>query len=399
MPSQQLLKFRSEKKALERAKLKRFIHDKNIIREDLIVFLNKEEEKVSPHESLDDVIDRINELVGSEYFEKEIPKVLVQRVRSQQKDYLKRLEQDLHTLRAVNVDEDILRTMEDQAKTMRKLVHSDEKKKQRKTAWQDVLKRVEESKRGREVDTNQARKLMDEIEGSKIYKKIREEKRRDYSCHVLLYRAIGADNENKFKRTIKDITGMKYRQIFSGYANVTQSIAPFNNTRTYSPMNADAIYVAEHKNENFQDREVVKRRLQHLNTKKMIWKKLLSILSTDHDLEEALDRFAKYQINCIVIKDVARGDKPKHPYNPFDKKLFSCTAPRAICHRDITYKINKDAQNFADLFGIELNQYTIDNYKANSCFINLLIDTWHDSFEQTKSDGKRRFSELTYESV
>ena len=55
------------------------------------------------------------------------------------------------------------------------------------------------------------------------------------------------------------------------------------------------------------------------------------------------------------------------------------------------------------MFGIMLNSYTIDNYKANSCFINLIVDTWHEAFEIRKKDkhGKdtRKFAALTYESV
>ena len=55
------------------------------------------------------------------------------------------------------------------------------------------------------------------------------------------------------------------------------------------------------------------------------------------------------------------------------------------------------------MFGTNFNKYTIDNFKANSCYINLLVDTWHDAFEKTEKTkaGKiiRMFAELTYESV
>ena len=51
------------------------------------------------------------------------------------------------------------------------------------------------------------------------------------------------------------------------------------------------------------------------------------------------------------------------------------------------------------MFNITPNKDTIDNYKLNSCLINLFVDTWHDSFEKRKKDGKRMYIESTYESV
>ena len=62
--------------------------------------------------------------------------------------------------------------------------------------------------------------------------------------------------------------------------------------------------------------------------------------------------------------------------------------------------MNTQASTFAEMFGINLNKYTIDNYKMNSCSLNLFVDTWHERFEKRKKqDGKRMYAELTYESV
>ena len=45
-----------------------------------------------------------------------------------------------------------------------------------------------------------------------------------------------------------------------------------------------------------------------------------------------------------------------------------------------------------------LDQYTIDNFKGNSCYVNLIVDKWHDQFEKRRSDGARMYTPLTYES-
>src|SRR5690606_8683350 len=74
-------------------------------------------------------------------------------------------------------------------------------------------------------------------------------------------------------------------------------------------------------------------------------------------------------------------------------------APKAIYSKFVDYDLNDQAAKFSELFGINLNKYTIDNYKANSCFMNLIVDTWHEAFEKRKKDNKRMYTELTYESL
>jgi len=94
-----------------------------------------------------------------------------------------------------------------------------------------------------------------------------------------------------------------------------------------------------------------------------------------------------------IERDAPNNFKPAH------RKLFNSVASQAIYQKNISYDLNKQAKNFGELFGIHLDQYTLDNFKANSCYLNLLVDTWHSQFEKRKSTGKRMYSELTYESV
>jgi len=100
-----------------------------------------------------------------------------------------------------------------------------------------------------------------------------------------------------------------------------------------------------------------------------------------------------------VVKDAVEIGEKNAKFAPLEGKLFSELATKAIYNKEISYDLNEQAQNFAEMFGITLNRYTIDNYKINSCFMNIIVDTWHSAFEKRKKDGKRMYAELTYKSV
>ena len=80
-----------------------------------------------------------------------------------------------------------------------------------------------------------------------------------------------------------------------------------------------------------------------------------------------------FDFHCIVITDSIEQDQDIATFNAMEGRLFSEKAPKAIYNKDISYDLNEQAVNFADMFGITMNKYTIDNYKANSCYVNMLI--------------------------
>ena len=201
-----------------------------------------------------------------------------------------------------------------------------------------------------------------------------------YSCQALFFVRISPDDKKKYKRTIKQ-NDVRYRQVKALYANVKGNIMPYNNTRTFRP---------QMDNNNYNN-------IMKLH----IWNNLLNILSSDLDIaEEIKNLIQSLDIDCIIIKDTVQSEAGKvKPHKPLRKKLFDCSAPQAIYRKDISYDLNKQATTFGEMFGIHIEQYTLDNYKANSCFLNLIVDMWHQAFEKRKKDGKRIYVELTYESV
>ena len=230
--------------------------------------------------------------------------------------------------------------------------------------WDDILKRSAElDKHIHDID----------VEGDIIIKTF-DKDRKLFTCHALFFRLIEKNetlSKEAMKRTIKH-NGRKYRQVKTMYGNVKGDIMSFNNKYTFK-----------------EDVDI------------RTWKQLLHILATDKEMKESLGRMLmSLDIHCIYIKDtVSSQEGAVKPHKPLRRKLFSETAPKAIHRKDISYNLNKQAASFGDMFKIQMDEYTIDNYVANSCFLNLIVDTWHSAFEKRKPNGKRYYVELTYESV
>ena len=55
-----------------------------------------------------------------------------------------------------------------------------------------------------------------------------------------------------------------------------------------------------------------------------------------------------------------------------------------LYHSYINYNINNDAKSFNELFDVPCCDYVQDNYKTNSCFINILVDAFRKSFQNNK---------------
>ena len=83
-------------------------------------------------------------------------------------------------------------------------------------------------------------------------------------------------------------------------------------------------------------------------------------------------------------------------------KLNQSIMTDVVINKYIKYKVNTKKENInilSDLFDIDANMcyYVESNYKANSCFINEIINTYHDQLEKKRPDGTRYYKHsLTY---
>lgn len=191
----------------------------------------------------------------------------------------------------------------------------------------------------------------------------------NYTVEFIAYSEYKPDAAVNVKASdiISDEKGQKYYKRFFGTCNTKDtSILAFNRTRTY-----------------------------HYDRKKFV--KLVKMLET------AL-AYISDGIHCIVVKSVNMPTEKqvqvatrntyfgKKPIK--EKDLFNSDINGGFYHNYIEYDINKEATSFNELFNIPIEtSYCKDNYKTNSCYINLLVDTFHTSFSKCK---KFKFN-ATYE--
>ena len=148
-----------------------------------------------------------------------------------------------------------------------------------------------------------------------------------------------------------------YKQVHVQRLNVVDSnIHKFVNTRTYN---------------------------YHVNDFKQLW----GILNYDVNAPKPAGESSS-PIELIIVKGAHS--------SPDIKTFFGKTAYKVkdtvwndddnlgIYHTYIDYNINKKAKTFNELFKIDNCDYVENNKKANSCFLNILVDTYREAFANNK---------------
>ena len=130
-------------------------------------------------------------------------------------------------------------------------------------------------------------------------------------------------------------------------------------------------------------------------TKQTSIKEILSVAGSGFQ-SEILDYVA-----CVVVGPVIAQTVGGTPSNPIDVVRHNTSENKYIYNKNTSYKINKNAESFSELFLSNkiLSDAVASTQTANSCFVNLLHETYYDQFEKLKPDGKRCYKELTRESL
>ena len=111
----------------------------------------------------------------------------------------------------------------------------------------------------------------------------------------------------------------------------------------------------------------------------------------------------KPYLECIYLfkHDEEQNKKKSNPFkNIIEQDNFQSLDNMGISHKNIEYPLNKNATTFNELF--QFQEMTINfqpNFKANSCYFNLIIDTFKESIEKVFEHGRRRYKDLTVNSL
>ena len=123
------------------------------------------------------------------------------------------------------------------------------------------------------------------------------------------------------------------------------------------------------------------------NNESRPFKRLRRMLENDADMAEDIKRVDDSTgLEMIVIMKNVQEFSNNHASEKIDLTdltLFDNFDNNVIAHKYISYDLNKDAKEFHELFKKEAStQYVLENNKTNSCFLNLIVDTFKPSFDK-----------------
>ena len=102
-------------------------------------------------------------------------------------------------------------------------------------------------------------------------------------------------------------------------------------------------------------------------------------------------------INPEVIEKLGLEEIDINPEDFLAEDNYNDTNNQAVISKYINYNINNEAKTFGELFKRKYIPYVNDNYKFNSCFINVIINDYKLNFDKLDKHGVRLYKELTYE--
>jgi len=210
-----------------------------------------------------------------------------------------------------------------------------------------------------------------EEKGINIYSKI-------YSTDIWFFIRIGkieAENNRDLLRDkngrisyVKDKYGDFYKRIKTGIYNMNNiDILKFEGRKTY-------IYEDE-------------------------WDELISLLYENEEIAKYFHgREIEIYCQMIFINKIIEINGMKNlNYKPNEEELQCGQKEETIFHKFIKYGLNKNANSFGELFKIEHTEYISDNYKTNSCYVNLLIDAYRPTFDKDRKNKKYYNIDFNYD--
>lgn len=120
---------------------------------------------------------------------------------------------------------------------------------------------------------------------------------------------------------------------------------------------------------------------------------LVNILN--HMYETDLTDIPSADVSLIIVKNITEvKSNRKLKYEPADELVWNDNLEHGIYHKYIDYKVNKNANSFNELFELESCEYVKENKKPNSCFLNILVDTYHDTFKRSNYSFDATYEEF-----
>jgi hypothetical protein len=185
------------------------------------------------------------------------------------------------------------------------------------------------------------------------------------------------NNEKNYKNNRSHkINGKKYNQLRTININIKKDLSKYTNK-----------YILDKTTDNKPNED---------------FKEIIDALNDDDDFDEFYGKVKGYLngVNIISSSNTTSNNQTggsSYANNLFTDNNYNSYVNKCVFSKYVKPLINTNAESFNQLFYQKQNEYVKENYKNNSCFINAIIENFKKSFDKKKSDGKRKFKELTYE--
>ena len=218
----------------------------------------------------------------------------------------------------------------------------------------------------------------------KMHKDIRKRKKRyaqqKFSFRVFLYK----------KAEEGDIVPKKSRHSFKRDGETYFVIKMMNLTTVTSPADYEMVHTF---------RDLIG------GGKNPEWDPLIDILQEDDEFNRMSEE-VRYYVGAVFVDHIATtnipagGKKRAGKYDHINLFNFAGKQNGTICSQHTKYDLDKQATEFGELFKLDVKLEYQGNFRANSCFVNLIMQVYHPALEKArKPNGARKFRELTFESL
>ena len=209
--------------------------------------------------------------------------------------------------------------------------------------------------------------------------KTEQRKLKKYNTSVLLFRKLD-DDEVKDFHYIKANNKEEFKKKYHGYVLGKKGDIHLK----YNKVDKEITVKADGRFEkDFQSQRIYKEDVDK-------FKYALSALKTNKDMKTFIEMVCESGGISLIIFGYISEDKNQKGTNPEEISYHDSLSNEKIFLKYIDYDVNHESETFKDLF---ITKDNYNDYKENSCFLNLIVSTYRDKFPSG------RYKPLTFDSL
>ena len=204
-------------------------------------------------------------------------------------------------------------------------------------------------------------------------------KLKKYNTSVLLFRKLNEGELVDFY-ILKTVDKEKFKKKYHGYVLGKKGDIhmKYNKVDKVITVKADNNFEKGFQNQRIYNDDVDK------------FKYAIRVLKTNKDMKTFIEMVCESNSISLIIFGHISEDKNQNGTNPEEISYHDSLSNEKLFLKYIDYDVNHDSETFKDLF---ITKDNFNDYKENSCFLNLIVSTYRDKFPSG------RYNPLTFDSL